>query len=161
MSAPTQTCADSSFRHCGEVLGLAVREVFSKMVGVEVTIREGEPAPVAGDVTGMVGLAGQLCGVLTVRCTTNTATKIASQMLGVPIADAGAHTSDAIGEVCNMVAGSFKAKFLSLPDKCMLSLPTVIIGDAYHMHSLAAGERVELPFAYDGDLLWISLEIRS
>jgi chemotaxis protein CheX len=162
MSAPTQAVSDFSFQHFSEVLHSAVQEVFSKMVGIELTVPEGKPAPAVMDVTGIVGLAGKLCGVLTVRCTAQTGAIIASQMLGIPVAEAGEQAGDAIGEISNMVAGNFKAKLLlALEDQCLLSVPTVITGRDYQMHSLAAGNRVELPFSHDGDVFWINLEIRN
>ena len=161
MSASTQVSADSSFQHWRVVLGEAVREVFSMMVGVEVTVPEADVPSTQADVTGMVGLAGEICGVLSVRCSRNAANKIASQMLGVPLTEAGAHHSDAIGEISNMVAGNFKAKLDGLQDKCMLSVPTVITGEDYQLHSLAEGDRIELPFMYEGESLWIALEVRS
>jgi len=160
MSASTQVQADSSFQHWRAVLGEAVKEVFSMMVGVAVTTPEADPSSAEADVTGMVGLAGELCGVLSVRCSKNGAARIASQMLGVPLTDAASHQSDAIGEICNMVAGSFKAK-INLEDKCMLSVPTVITGEDYQLHSVAAGDRIELFFVYEGEPLWIGLEVRS
>jgi CheY-specific phosphatase CheX len=34
-----------------------------------------------------------------------------------------------LGELCNMLAGTFKAKFSSLADRCILSVSTVITGE--------------------------------
>ena len=82
-------------------------------------------------------------------------------MLGVPVTEADAQRTDSIGEICNMVAGNFKAKINGLEDKCMLSVPTVIIGQDYQLHSLAVGDRIELPFLFEGEPLWIGLEVRS
>jgi chemotaxis protein CheX len=164
MSAPKQAIPgenSSTFDHWRVLLGDAVKEVFSMMVGAEVTVPETEPASRTVDVTGMVGLAGALCGVMSVRCSSNSANKIASQMLSVPIEEAASHQSDAIGEICNMVAGNFKAKIDGMQDKCMLSVPTVITGEDYQLHSLAAGDRIELVFVYETEPLWIALEIRS
>jgi len=67
----------------------------------------------------------------------------------------------AVGEICNMVAGSFKSKVVSLEDRCMLSVPTVISGDSYELHSLASGERIELPLMFGGEPLWFSLEVQN
>ncbi|MGA2921177.1 MAG: chemotaxis protein CheX [Candidatus Sulfotelmatobacter sp.] len=143
------------------ILREAVTEVFSMMVGAEVCVAE-EANPLAvAEVTGMVGLAGELCGILSLRCGKSCASKIASKMLGVPIAEAAAETSDAIGEICNMVAGNFKAKIDGLQDRCMLSVPTVIVGGDYQLHSVAVGDRIELPFLFAEELLWIVLEVRS
>lgn len=164
MSAPKQIVSgdtSSPFEHWRSLLQDAVKEVFSMMVGAEVIVTETEPAVQTADVTGMVGLAGALCGVMSVRCTKSSATKMASQMLGVPLAEAGSHQSDAIGEICNMVAGNFKAKIDGMQDKCMLSVPTVITGEDYQLHSLAAGDRIETTFIYETEPVWITLEIRS
>jgi len=163
MSAPNQIVPGetSSFESWRTLLKDAVKEVFSMMVGAEVTVLETEPAVQTADVTGMVGLAGALCGVMSVRCTRNSANKIASQMLSVPISEAASHQSDAIGEICNMVAGNFKAKIDGMQDKCMLSVPTVITGEDYQLHSLAAGDRIEQAFVFDTETLWIALEIRN
>ena len=82
-------------------------------------------------------------------------------MLGVAEDEAAGQATDAVGEICNMVAGSFKAKIASLEDKCMLSVPTVISGDSYEFHSLASGERIELPLMFHGEPLWFSLEVQN
>lgn len=139
----------------------AVKEVFSMMVGAEVSIPELADPPVVTEVTGMVGLVGELCGVLCVRCSKSCASKIASKMLGVPVAEAASHRSDAVGEICNMVAGNFKAKISGLQDKCMLSVPTIIIGGDYEVFSPAVGNRIELPFLFEAEPIWIGLEVRS
>lgn len=143
------------------VLGEAAKEVFLLMVGEELSIPQDANPPIFSEVAGMVGLAGELCGVLTIRCSKVSAGKIACQMLGVAEAEAAAQAIDAVGEICNMVAGNFKAKIAGLEDKCMLSVPTVISGDSYELHSLASGERIELPLLFHGDPVWISLEVQN
>lgn len=164
MSAPTQSSASNNsapFEQWRLVLRDSVKEVFSMMVGAEINVPEDVDPPVVTEVTGMVGLAGELCGVLSVRCAKSSGCKIASKMLGVPATEAASHISDAIGEICNMVAGNFKAKIDGLQDKCMLSVPTVITGGDYQLYSLAVGDRIELPFLFEGESIWIGLEVRS
>jgi chemotaxis protein CheX len=143
------------------ILRDSVKEVFSKMVGAEILVPEQANPPVITEVTGMVGLAGEICGVLSVRCGKNCASKIASRMSAVSVAEADSHMSDAIGEICNMVAGNFKAKLHGVQDKCMLSVPTIITGGDYQLSSLAVGDRIELPFLFDGEVIWIGLEVRN
>lgn len=143
------------------ILRDSVKEVFSMMVGAEILVPEQADPPIVTEVTGMVGLAGEICGVLSVRCGKHCASKIASKMLGVPVTEAASHMSDAIGEICNMVAGNFKAKLDGVQDKCMLSVPTIITGGDYQLSSLAVGDRIELPFFFDGEAIWIGLEVRS
>jgi chemotaxis protein CheX len=143
------------------VLGEAAKEVFSLMVGTEISLCPPADPPDVLEVTAMVGLAGQLCGILSVCCSKAAAATIASRMLGLSGDEATAHSSDAIGEICNMIAGSFKSKINGLEDKCMLSVPTVIIGDSYTLHSLVAGNRIEVTMLFDGSPLKLSLEVRT
>ena len=143
-----------------EILCEAATEVFSMMVGAEVTLRRRASPRGSAGVTGTVGIAGALSAILSLRCSSQSATRIASQMLAVPESEAASHQCDAIGEVCNIVAGHFKAK-IGLGDKCMLSVPTVITGDNYRLHSLASEERLEQPLIYAGEPVWIALDIRK
>jgi chemotaxis protein CheX len=82
---------------------------------------------VIAHVTGTVGIAGALSTTLTPRCSNNTASRIASHMLGAAIEEAAAQQSDVIGEICNGVAGQFKGK-IGLEAESMLSAPTIITG---------------------------------
>jgi chemotaxis protein CheX len=85
--------------------------------------------------TAMVGMAGLLCGITTIHCSTDTAIRLASKMAGTEAAKDPNIVSDALGELCNMVAGNFKAKIPSLADRCMLSVSTVITGENYALQS--------------------------
>ena len=64
----------------------------------------------AGEFTAVIGLAGPITGVFAIRCNEKTAIGIARGMLGVDECEARSELWDALGEVCNMVIGNFKAK---------------------------------------------------
>ncbi len=115
--------------------------------------------PVIAQVTGMVGIAGSLCATFSLRCSLASATMIASQMLGVPADEATAQKCDAVGEICNIVAGYFKAK-IGLGDRCVLSIPTVISGTDYQLRSRVDDVRMELPLLFEHEPVWIALDIR-
>jgi chemotaxis protein CheX len=104
------------------LLDTAAKEVFELMLSSQLTTM-GTVEKVNMDVTAMVGLAGQLCGVLSVRCTEKSAALMTSKMLGVAVDKVGPEVADALGEVCNMVAGNFKNKIAGLAEGCMLSPP--------------------------------------
>jgi chemotaxis protein CheX len=106
-------------------------------------------------------MAGQLCGVLSVRCDGKAAALMTSKMLGVALDKVGPDVSDALGEVCNMVAGNFKNKIAGLAEGCMLSPPTVITGSDYSMHSLADSPGIEVSLLFEGMPIAISLMIHS
>jgi len=140
------------------VLGTSAKEVFSMMAGVEVSVSDDMTLPVLANVTAVVGIAGAIRAIFKLRCSTLTATKIASAMLGVPTEDAAAQKGDAIGEMCNIIAGDFKAK-IGLGEHCMLSVPTVVEGSDYKMRSLADSQKLEMPLLYENEPIWIALEI--
>jgi outer membrane protein OmpA-like peptidoglycan-associated protein len=90
------------------VLELAVEEVFAIMLNCKVKpTAESEQKP-KGEFTAMVGLAGALCGILTVCCDRKTAGQLAKSILGEE-AKSGEEVADALGEVCNMIAGNFES----------------------------------------------------
>jgi chemotaxis protein CheX len=143
------------------VLRDAAKEVFSMMAGMELAATEESVLVQTPEITAIVGLAGSLCGLLSVRCSNTVANKIASQMLGLGSEDAAQHRGDAIGEICNMVAGHFKAKIVGLDDKCLLSVPSVISGENYTFHSLSAGRRIEVFLQASEGPIWVALETRN
>src|SRR4051812_12726609 len=138
------------------LLQVAAREVFELMLSCELQPYQPE-APASLEVTSMVGLAGELCGVLSVCCSRESAVIMASKMLGVDPKNVGNELADALGEVANMVAGNFKNKVSGLGDGCMLSVPTVVIGADYNVHPLANSHTLELNFLFDNKPILISL----
>jgi chemotaxis protein CheX len=93
------------------LLELAVREVFELMLASELTVLASAEMKTPHEVTAMVGLAGKLCGLLSVHCDSKCAALMTSKMLGVPLDKVGSDMCDAMGEISNMVAGSFRTRF--------------------------------------------------
>ncbi len=115
MKAKAALASQAEMQQWVPLLEVASREVFELMLGCKPTLALG--APKAGlEVMSMVGLAGQLSGVLTIQCNRPAAALIASKMLHVPLDQVQADMADAFGEICNMVAGNFKNKVPGLGD---------------------------------------------
>lgn len=142
------------------LMELAMKEVFELMLGAELKPATSE-ADESFDITAMVGLAGQLRGVLTLRCNRETAARMASKMLGASPSADSADVKDAFGEVGNMIAGNFKNKISGMGDSCMLSVPTVITGTDYSVHSLADSDGLEVRQLFEGFPFLVMLEIHS
>ncbi len=152
--------ANGSHENWIPLIEMSAREVFELMLSCQLTV----PATAEEttlNVTAMVGLAGQLCGVLSVRCEGKAAELMTSKMLGVPLDKVGPEVSDALGEIANMVAGNFKNKIAGLAEGCMLSPPTVITGSDYDLHSPADSAALEVRLLFEGMSIVISLLIRS
>jgi len=140
------------------LLEQAAREVFELMLGCKLTVSTNSTQG-GSEITSMVGLAGQLCGLLTIRCSRKAAALMASKMLGMEMGEADGEVFDAYGEVGNMVAGNFKNKIPGLGDGCMLSVPTVVTGSDYSLHSNAAVPAIELRLLFESLPLVIALQI--
>jgi chemotaxis protein CheX len=141
-------------------LQLAAQEVFELMLAARLETPVEETAEKTPEITAMVGLAGKISGVLTVRCSGRSAAQMASRMLGINAAEDGPELWDAIGEICNMIAGNFKNKISGLGDGCMLSVPTVIAGGDYNMRALANDE-ISFVLMFEREPVVFALEVHS
>ena len=95
------------------------------MLGAKLEPTTGE-APPPTEFSAIVVLAGQLCGVLSLRCNAKSANLMASMMLGIDPKQADEHMWDALGEVCNMIAGNFKNKLTGMGIVLFVAGPAVL-----------------------------------
>ncbi|MGA9392706.1 MAG: chemotaxis protein CheX, partial [Candidatus Sulfotelmatobacter sp.] len=102
-----------------------------------------------------------LSGVMSVRCQGPAAALMASRMLGIAVEEVGADVSDAIGEVCNMVAGNFKNKIPGLGDGCMLSPPSVVTGADYVVHAKPEVPTLQVSLLFEQMPMVVSLHIHA
>jgi chemotaxis protein CheX len=143
------------------ILECATLEVFQMMAGAHLQQATSPPEEPTGQHTAMVGMAGALCGMITIRCGDDTASKLASFMLGGDAASTQSTIRDALGELYNMVAGNFKSKISNLADHCMLSVPTVITGEDYVMETAEPSEGFRVALSLEGALIWVSIVIHT
>jgi chemotaxis protein CheX len=145
----------------GGTLNEAILQVFDVMLNTHLEDTGPDPSTVEMNYCSMVGLAGGITGVLSVRCETESGVRIATLMLGSPDEATDATVQDALGEISNMIAGDFKAKIPGMDDGCMLSVPTVINGKDYVVRSLANGNRLQAVYWLSGRPLSVTLELHS
>lgn len=113
----------------------AVDSVFTTMLNVKpqrngLKVSDGN---VQGpSITSLVGLSGQVSGVVALRFPPETALQLAGRMLGTEMTAVNDEVTDAVAELVNMVAGSAKAKF-HLEPPLQLGLPTVVDGTGYRL----------------------------
>jgi chemotaxis protein CheX len=161
MSANAPVVVPSRSQAWRPILELAAQEVFEIMLGSRLgTAAKPEPS-LQENLTAMVGLAGSLRGVVTFSCAAQSASLIASRMVGPQIAPTEEQVWDAVGEICNMVAGNFKNKLIGLDGPCLLSVPAVVTGRAYRFHSLAGGDSLETVLLLEGAPLVIRLDLHA
>ena len=139
----------------------SIQEVFEIMLACPAGPGVNHGPDGSADITAMVGLAGELQGMMSVRCTSAAACAMAGAMLGMEITECDHDVHDALGEVCNMVAGNFKAKIPGVGVSCSLSVPTVITGGDYQLHPLADGEQVIVSLTFHDEPVWVSLDLHE
>jgi chemotaxis protein CheX len=112
----------------------SVNEVFHMMLGSACSVTEESPAEEPETITAVVGFGGLLSGACVFRCGASAALSIAAKLTGMEFAEIDDTVKDAIGEVCNMLAGTWKGRIPDLSANCGLSIPAVITGSNYRMH---------------------------
>lgn len=106
----------------------------------------GKDAVIDSNLTSMIGLAGDLKGVLAVHCPEDSAKGITAAMLGMEIEAIDDDVKDAIGEIANMVAGGLKTALAAEKTETELSIPTTAIGKSIRTSGLPGASRFILPF---------------
>jgi chemotaxis protein CheX len=131
-------------------LTAATRDVFKTMVFQEVEAA----APIAGDakrpganVVGTVAFAGKTSGLVVFYSSMDAAQIITASMLGIDPANVNGELPDAIGELTNMIAGSFRTRVAhSKGETWAISVPTVTVGSDFYTKYVSDVQRVLCPF---------------
>ncbi len=131
-------------------LDASEREVFQLMLGVDCQDGQAPLETEAEFVTAMVGFGGVLSGVCVFRSGGATACRVAERMAGMEFATVDDMVKDAIGEICNMLAGAWKGQVPELAARCGLSAPAVITGRDYHLHVQAPEFHLRHVYGFDG-----------
>jgi len=142
-----------------------VQDVFITMVGVEDLLH----LPIQIDVTthfnecltAMVGLAGTYNGLVSVHIPWPLAMSFTSLMLGMEVTEIDDDVNDAMGEIANMVAGSFKQHLSKGGSDIQLSTPSVVNGTDYNVSSGNDLENITIKFAADEEWFMVSLSIEE
>ena len=90
----------------------SLREVFGIMLDLKV--QRSANLRLVPDLTALVGLTGSLNAWFTIRCSRHGAATLASRMMALEAVQGEEQIFDALGEICNIVAGNFKARLCSL-----------------------------------------------
>ncbi len=111
----------------------SAKEVFETMAFMALEeVREDQEAPGLEDATllGTITFTGRMEGCLGICCGTRCAATIGANMLGLdpdePMSDDD--TSDAIGEIANMVMGALKSRIQDEVGNVEVSIPSVVRG---------------------------------
>lgn len=111
-----------------------VEEVFALVLGCACSRVSEAAVDDENSLMAVVGFGGILSGACVLRCGARVAMKIAGRMLNTEFSELDPTVQDAMGEICNMLAGGWKGRIPELAADCGLSVPAVITGRDYKMH---------------------------
>lgn len=129
---------------------IATIETYQKMlnntpVAQQYTLNQG--SGITKDITGVIGLTGDLLGSVSLSFPESSALKALTAFIGVPIEKLDNDSMDAIGELVNIIAGYAK-KFID-DYSTVISLPTVIYGKQLIIKEPADVFSFNIPFVSD------------
>lgn len=103
-----------------------------------------------GDVTGVIGLAGNgVSGNLVVSFTKPCILKIVNQMLGESYKEINSEIVDAVGEITNMICGNTKRELERLGVKIQMATPIILQGQKIEISQLNNAPIITVPFLTD------------
>lgn len=124
----------------------SISNVFSTMLAMQVEVQKPrikqdfEPNY---DVSGIIGLSGDVVGVVVLSFPTDVALGVAGQFTGMELEVESEDFADAIGELVNMVSGGAKAKFEG--KQASISVPSVVVGKGHKVFRERGAPSIELP----------------
>ncbi|NTV15337.1 MAG: chemotaxis protein CheX [Desulfobulbaceae bacterium] len=136
-------------------------DVFSSMLGMAANPLE----PIAAGMThtdsisGIIGLAGSVKGMLAVHAPEKVALAITGGFLGMPVEEINEDVQDAIGELANMLAGGVKLTLAENSSEIKLSVPSVIYGDTYNVSAPSKGLAFVIPFTIDAGHFYVEFHL--
>lgn len=138
------------------------KEIFSTMLMMDVEVDgeiTSEGVDLIDNITGMVGFAGTVKGVLALHFARPVAYGVTVNFLGPEIGDDD--VDDAIGELANMLGGGVKGMFTDSGRDIDLSLPSIIRGEHYHFQCNKHAKRMVIPFKSDAGTFYVELQLEG
>jgi chemotaxis protein CheX len=138
----------------------STEEVFETMVFkplVRMPPVDVEPQRKGANVVATVAFAGHRRGLVAIHSSIDAARGIASAMLGMAEDEITGEIPDAMGEVANMVAGTFRNKLAAIEPASAIAVPTVTIGSDFMTKFPSAVRRARCPFEMEGQAISVEL----
>ncbi len=128
----------------------SVQNVFETMLQLPVEIGQPEIRKSAGpahDVSGIIGMSGDVEGTVVLSFPTATAERAISLFTGMALEHTHEDFAAAVGELVNMVSGGAKAQFTG--KKVSISCPSVIVGSGHQVFNRSDIVSILIPCTSD------------
>jgi chemotaxis protein CheX len=140
----------------------SIQNVFTTMLQLPVSI--GTPrlkagGPASHDVSGVIGMSGDVSGSIVLSFPRATAEAVVALFCGEQLDSDSADFADAVGELVNMVSGGAKANLGA--KSVSISCPSVVIGAGHFIAQQKDTPCVVIPCSTDCGDLTIEVAIRQ
>jgi chemotaxis protein CheX len=149
----------------------AVGDVFKTMLSQSVVFRSvdqasiPQPGSTLQHVVGTVGFIGDINGLIYLYIDEEFAGKCTREMLGMTdqeFAENGSEcVNDAIGEITNMVVGSFKNGLCDAGYPCKLTIPSILRGRNFSVEHVKSTQRHVYCFETQGRQITADILLKS
>ena len=140
----------------------ALENVFATMVQTRVEVqtpRLKSPDTPRLDVSGIIGMSGDVTGAVVLSFPVDTARRVVSLFTGSEIGPDSPDFADAVGELVNMIAGNAKADFGGL--KVSISCPSVVMGESHRVLLQKDALSIEIPCNCDCGPFMLEVTIKA
>ncbi|MDY6820419.1 MAG: chemotaxis protein CheX [Deferribacterota bacterium] len=143
----------------------ATFSVFSTMVNMkpkkdEVYLKEDRRTTY--DVSGVIGLAGDIKGSVIISLPENLALKIVSNFLGEEKKTLDYEVVDGVGEILNMIAGGAKKIFgEKLGTRFKISIPSLIIGKGHIVNIPSGLKYIGVRYSLENEKFSLEVSMRE
>lgn len=134
----------------------AVTNVFTTMLDMQpqrlplkLSSKSKAEDPSSESLTSIIGISGQIHGVVALRFPPETVMNFAQRLLATEFDTVNEEVIDAAAELANMVAGNAKAQF-DFDPPLELGLPTVVQGSGYRLKYPSGSTWLQVPFKSEG-----------
>ena len=138
-----------------------VIDIFGTMVGLEDLLHLPVPIDPVTEfkdcISSLVGLAGTYNGLVSLHMPSRLALAATSGMIGMEVDSLGDDVTDAMGEIANMIAGSFKQHLSKGGLDTHISTPSVVYGKEYVITPGNNPDQIVLRFATDDDWFMVAV----
>jgi chemotaxis protein CheX len=143
----------------------ATFNVFNTMIHLE-PVRENlylkDDNKTTYDISGVIGIAGDIAGAVVISLHEELAVKIVSNFLGEEKKTIDHDVIDGIGEVLNMIVGGAKKIFIDRYDiRYKLSVPSVIIGRDHSINRPSDVKFIGINFSVDKNMFSLEFSIKE
>lgn len=141
----------------------STKNVFQTMM--QLTVRVGKPTPQSAipshssDVSGIIGMSGDVVGVTILSFPMETAKAIVTKFVGMEMPEDSEDFGDAIGELVNMVTGGAKAKFEG--KDVSISCPSVVVGANHKVQQMSDATAISIPCSCDCGSFAVEVSIKE